>query len=86
MAKLELYGIRLNPIHTEIVNEFVQRMDGFHLVTLHKLDNGEIEMYTYKEGVNRFSYDTFTKFEHKLFMVGYMKGANDALNCEIHFC
>lgn len=84
-AKLELYGVRFNAVQTMIIDEFLTRMDGFELVTIHKLLNGECELYTYQKGVNRFSYDTFKKFNSKDFLVGYLQGVNDALNNNIHF-
>lgn len=86
MCRVELYGLRFNDEQMTIINEFVSRMDGFALVSLHQLANKECELYTYQQGRNRHSYDTFKKFDNKSFLVGYMSGANDALSNNIHFC
>lgn len=84
-AKLELYGLRFNPAQMVIVNEFLIRMDGFALVSIHKLVNGECELYTYQANRNNLAYDTFKKFDSKDFILGYFSGVNDALNNHINF-
>lgn len=85
MVRLELYGLRFNNAQLNIVNEFLSRLDGLELVTIHKLANGECELYTYQANRNSHSWDTFKKFDNKSFLVGYMQGASDALNNNIHF-
>jgi len=83
MAKLELYGLRFNASQMIIVDDFINRLDGFSLVTIHQLSNGECELYTYQ--ADGLAYDTFKKFNSKEFLLGYFSGANDALDNLIHF-
>lgn len=79
MVELEIAGMRLNEQQTSIVKEYVNKLDDqlYSHIFICKLPLGQVEVYLYRHGSERYSYDAFKKFDSKDFMLGYMQALND---------
>tara|TARA_R100000697_G_scaffold123752_1_gene158137 strand:- start:1156 stop:1422 length:267 start_codon:yes stop_codon:yes gene_type:complete len=79
-----LYGVRFDLEQTAIINKFFARLVCCESVTIHKLGNGLIEVYTYQENRNNLSYDQSFNFKNKNFFIGYLHAINETSTGNIY--
>lgn len=77
ISKIELYGVRFDSDQTAVINKFFKRLVCCESVTIHKLNSGLIEVYTYQLNKNNASYDQCFNFKNKDFFIGYLHAVNE---------
>lgn len=76
MVKIHLYGIRLTPPQHELVEKFLKPHTYLESVSIHKLSNNQIQLFTYEfeEG----HYQDLRNFESREEFLGYCRGVISA--------
>ncbi len=81
---VSFYGVRFDDEQSAIINKFFARLVCCNSVTIHKLHNGLIEVYTYQDNKNNLSYDQSFNFKNKDFFIGYLHAINETSNGNIY--